>query len=196
MGLVTVQSIDFVEVMEFPVNAHLGIAAFAQLLEQVPVVAFSAAYQRGQQVTFASLEVGQDQVDDLLVGIANHGFAALRGVGCGGFGEQQAEEVEDFGDGSHRGTRVVARGFLFDGDDGAQARDAFHLGLFQDAHEVLGIGAERVHIPPLTLCIQGVEGQRRLSAAAQARHHHKLPAGDIHIHPLQVMRLRSPYFYI
>ena len=196
MGLVAVQGFDFVEVAEFPVDADLGVAAFAQLLEQVPVVAFAAANQRSQQVTFASLEVGQDQVDDLLVGVAHHGFAALRGVGCGGFGEQQAQEVEDFGDGSHRGTRVVARGFLLDGDDGTQARDAFHLGLLQDAHEVLGIGAERVHIPPLTLCIQGIEGQGGLSAAAQARYHHKLPAGDVHIHPLQVMRLRTPYFYI
>ena len=196
MGLVAVQSVDFVEVAKLPVNAHLGVAAFAQLLEQVPVVAFAAAYQRGQQVTFASLEVGQDEVDDLPVGIAYHGLSAFGRVGCRGFGEEQAEEVEDFGDGSHRGTRVVARGFLLDGDDGTQSRDAFHLGLLQDAHEVLGIGAERVHISPLTLCIQGVEGQGGLSAAAQARHHHELPAGDIHIHPLQVMRLRSPYFYI
>ena len=192
MGLVAVHGLKGTQVLNLPVDAHLGIATLAELFEQLAVMAFSAAHQRTEQQALASLEPGLDQGNDLLVGVTDHLFAADRRIGTRGTGIKQAQEIVNLGDGPDRRARVGTGGLLLDGDDGTQALDAFHLGLLQDAHEVLGIGGQGVHVAALPFGIKGIEGQRGLAAAAQSGHDDELPAGNVHVDILQVVRPRTP----
>ena len=192
MGLVAVHGLKGTQVLDLPVDAHLGIATLAELFEQLAVMAFAAAHQRAEQQAFASLEPGLDQGDDLLVGVTDHLFAADRRIGTRGTGIKQPQEIIDFSDGSDRRARVGTGGLLLDSNDGTQALDAFHLGLLQDTHEVLGIGGQGVHVAALPFGIKGIEGQRGLAAAAESGHDDELPAGNVHVDIFQVVRPRTP----
>ena len=187
MGLVAVHRLDVVQFADLAVDAHLQEALLAERIEKLAVVALASAHQRREQQAFASLEFLQDQVHDLRVGIAHHLLARHGRIGRRGAGVQEAQEIGNLRDGADGGTGVAARGLLLDGDDGAQAVHALDLGLLQDPHEMLGIGRERVHVAALPLGIQRVEGQRGLSAAADARDHDELAARQIHVDVLQIM---------
>ena len=52
---------------------------------------------------------------------------------------------------------------------------------------MLGIRGKRVHIASLALRVEGVERQRGLAAAADARDYDELPAREIHVDILQVV---------
>ena len=196
VGLVSVQCRNALQLKDFSVYTHFRVAAFAHLVEEFPVVTFSAPDNRREKVAFAAAVLAHDEVHDLGVRVADHFPAAFRGIGPGAFGIQQAQEVVDFRDGAHRGTGVVAGGFLLDGNDGAQAGNFLYLRLFQDAHEVLGIGGQGIHIAALALCVDGVKGQRTFSRPAEPGYHHKFPPGDGYIHVFEVVGPGAPHLYV
>ena len=194
VGLVAVHSLYWAEVADLAVDAHLQVSLLPERLEQFAVVALAAAHQRGEQQALAAPVLLQDEVHDLGVGVAHHLLARHGRIGRGGAGIQQAQEIGDLRDGAHRRTRIAAGGLLLDGDDRAQPAHALHLRLLQDAHKVLGIGRERVHIAPLALRIQRVERQRGLAAAADSGDDHELAARNVHVHVLEVMGPGAAYF--
>ena len=192
VGLVAVQGLHFLQFQDFSVDAHLGVAAAAQLVQELAVMALSAPDERGQQVALAARIPAHHQVYNLLIRVTHHLLSAFGGEGAGTLGIQQAQEVVDFRDSAHSASGVVARGFLLYGDDGGEAGDFFHLRLFQDAHEVLGIGGEGIHVAALAFGINGVERKRALAAAAEARDHYEFPSGNGYVNVLQVVRPRTP----
>ena len=159
-------------------------------------MALAASHQRSEQQAFAALVVRHYQIHYLLVGVAHHLLAAYGRVCGGGAGVEETQEVGDFSNGSDGGPGVVAGGFLFYGDDGAEALYAFYLGLVEDPHKVLGVGREGVQIAALAFGVDGVECQGALAAAADARNYRKRAARDIHVHVLQVMGIGATYLYI
>ena len=157
---------------------------------------FTAPDERRQQIALAAGEFPHHQVHYLGIIVAHHLRTRFRRYCPGALGVQKAQEVVNFRDGANRGTGIVSGGFLFYGNDGAKAAYLLNLWLFQYTHEVLGIGGKRIHIAALALCVNGVERQGTLAAAAEARHHHKLPAGDVYVNVLQVICPRAAYLYI
>ena len=160
MGLVTVQSSDFIKLTELTIYTDLRISTLTHLLEQLLVMALTAPYQRSEQVAFTACVVLHDQGDDLLVCISDHRFACLRRVRCRRTGIEKSQEVIDFRDRAHCRTRVVTGGLLLYGNDRTESCNRLYLRLFQYAHEVLGICGQRVHVAPLTLSVYGIECQR------------------------------------
>ena len=196
MRLVAVQGLYALQFEDFPVDADLRVAALPELVEQLAVMALAAPHERRQQVALAVPVRSEDEVHDLAVGVAHHLLAGFRRDGARTLRVQQAEEVVDFRDGTHGGTGVVPGGLLLDGDDRAQAADLLHLGLLEDAHEVLRVRGQGVHVPALAFRIDRIERQRGLSAAGKPRHDDELPSRDVHVDILQVVRLRAPYLYV
>ena len=99
------------------------------------------------------------QTDNLLVSIAHHFLPRHRRVRSGRPGIKQTQEVDNLGDGPHRGTRIVSGGLLLNGDDRTKAVDFIDFRLFQNAHEMLGVSGQRIHITPLAFGINRVESQ-------------------------------------
>ena len=81
-------------------------------------------------------------------------IGAIRRAGAG---VQQAQIVVDFGHRAHGGARVVAGGFLLDGDGGGQALDQIDIGFVQPPQELTRIRAQALDIAPLALGVQGVK---------------------------------------
>ena len=196
VDLVAVQRPGFAQVAELAVDADLVVSAALQLHEKFAVVSFPAADQRGEQDDFLPLIALEDQVDDLFVGIADHLLPAFRREGLGGTGIEQAEEIVDLGDGTHRRTGIAAHGLLFDGDDRAQAFDLVDVGPLEDADELAGIGGKGIHIAALAFGADRVESQRRLAAARQAGDDHQLVAGNRQVDVLQVVDTGSADRYL
>ena len=196
MRLVTVQGVHLLQVLQLPVDADLGVTAPAHLLKEFPVMTLSAAHQGREQVALFPLILRKDEVHNLLIRVADHFPAAFRRVSPRTLGVQQAQKVVDFRNGAHRAAGIAAGGFLLDGNDGAQAGNLFHLRLFQDAHEMLGVGGQGVHVAALTLRINGIEGKGAFTASAQPRHHHEFPARNIHADVLQVVGPGAPHPYV
>ena len=159
VGLVAVQGSDFGQFRDLSVYAALGVAPLAELVEEFLVMSLPAPDQRRQQVAFP-VPVGlHHQLEYLLVGVSDHLDARFGGICPRGLGVQKPQEVIYLGYGSDRGPGVVARGLLLYGYDGAEAADLFHVGLLEHTHEVLGIGAQGIHIPSLSFGVYGVEGE-------------------------------------
>ena len=159
MRLVSVQCRDGREVMQFTVNAHLCETTFTQLVEEFPVMSLPAPDQRRQKVAFPAIVIVHYQTDNLLVRIAHHFFPRHRRVRPGRPGIKQTQEVENLGDSPHRGTRIVSGGLLLNRDNRAKAVDFIDFRLFQNAHEMLGVCGQSIHITPLAFGINRVESQ-------------------------------------
>ena len=196
MAFVAVQGIHLIERMDLTVHPDLGVTTTAKLVEEFTVMTLSSTHKRSKQVALLTFVAFHDEVYDLLVGVAHHLLASRRGICPRSPGIEKAQEVEYFSDGADRGARVVAGGLLFDRDYRTQAFDALDLWLFQDPHEMLGISRKGVHVAPLALGVDRVKGKRRFSAAAETCHDDEFVAGNVHIDPLQVVRLRTTYLDI
>ena len=96
-------------------------------------------------------------------------FARGRGVGLADAGVKELQVFVYLGAGAHGGAWVVRVHLLLDGDSRRETRDALHVGLVKTAHELPRIRAQALHITALSLGVQGVERQRRLARARQAR---------------------------
>lgn len=196
VGLVSVHRGYRGKFLYLSVYAHLVEAAAAHIVKQLLVMALSADDQRRKQIAAAAGVILQKQRNDLLVGVSYHRLAGGRGVGCGSPGVQEPEKIVYLGDRAHGRARIVARGLLLYGNYGAQARDALHLRLLHDAHEVLGICGKGVHVAALALGIQSVKGKRRLSAAAETGDNHKPAPWNAQRDILEVVRIRTGDGYL
>ncbi len=97
---VTAHLHPFHQVLNFSINADLGVALLTDLFEQLPVVALPAANERSQHDQFFTRVFFSDLVFHFLLGEAQHRFAADVAVGGSGAGVKQAEKIIDLGNGA------------------------------------------------------------------------------------------------
>ena len=157
--LVLVQIRGVIHVVDTPVDACTDKALGTQLLEQVEMFAFLFADHWRQQHQFAAVFHGQHLIHHLADGLGGQRGFMLRAAGLAHPGEQQAQIVVDFGDGTDGGSRVMTGGFLLDGDSRAEPFDVVHIGFFHHRQELAGIGGEGLHIAALAFCVERVKGQ-------------------------------------
>ena len=142
------------------VHPDVEVTFLPHLLEQFLVMPLAVAHQRRQDVDALASIFLQDKLQDLLLGVLHHLLAGQVGVGHPGTGVQQAEEVVNLRRGAHRGTRVLVRGLLLDGDDRTEPRDFIHVGTLQVSQKVARIGRESLDITALPFGKNGIERQR------------------------------------
>ena len=82
-------------------------------------------------------------------------------------------------------------GLLFDRDGRRQALDVVHVGLVHHRQELPGIGRQGFHIAALALGIDGVESQRGLAGAGQARDHDQPVPGQVQVQVPEVVGPRA-----
>ena len=102
-------------------------------------------------------------------------------------GVEHAEVVVDLGDRADGGARVPAGGLLVDGDGRREPFDEIDVGLLHLAQELPGVRRQRLHVPPLALGVDRVEGERGFPGAGQAREHDQLVAREVQRDVLEVV---------
>jgi hypothetical protein len=116
-------------------------------------------------------------------------------VGLTDPGIEKTKEVIDLGDGAYGTAGVLVGSLLFDGDNGAEAGDLVHIRSFHIADELAGIGPEAFHIAALAFCVNGIEGEGGLSAAANAGDDHELVPGDADVDVLEIVYPGTGHVY-
>ena len=175
------------------VDPHLREAPGPEGREVLPELALAAAHDRGQHVDALVGRAAEHHLDDAVDRLPGDRPVAARTVRHADVGEQQAQVVVDLGDGPHGGAGVRAGGLLLDGDGGREAVDQVDVGLLDLLEELPGIGRQRLHVPPLPLGVDGVEGQRRLARPGQPGDDDEAVARQTDVDALQVVDAGSPY---
>ena len=151
------------EVEHLAIDPGPDVAALHEVLEQPLVLALPAAHHRRQDLQPSALGSGEDLVGHFLDGLAGDGPTAGHTGGLPRPGVQQPQVIVDLGHRGHRGTGVLAGGLLLDGDGRGEPLDAVHVRLFHLIEELAGVGREALHVAPLALRVERVEGQAGLA---------------------------------
>ena len=110
----------------------------------------------------------RDALDHFLRGLRTGRHMAARAV-LGPQGRVQgADVIVHFGDRADRGAGIAAGCFLLNGNGWRQPRDALDLGLLHLFEKLPRIRRQRLHVAPLPLGVQSVEGQRGFARARDA----------------------------
>ena len=163
--------------------AHLG-------QDEIQLLAVLLEYRRAQ-FDLRAFGQRQDRLQDLARRTAGGQFAGARAVRHADGGVEQIQVAGDVGHGADGGARVVGDGLLLDRDDRRQAVHEIHIGLGHLRDEALGVGGERLHVAPLALGVDGVEGQAGFARAREAGDHDELVARNLHGDVLQVVHARA-----
>ena len=106
-------------------------------------------------------------------------LAGARAVRLADGGVEQVQVAGDVGHGADGGARIVGDGLLLDRDHRREAVDEIDVGLGHLRDEALGVGGERLHVAPLALGVDGVEGQARFAGAGESGDHDQLVARNL-----------------
>ena len=156
-----------VQPADLAVDLHARVALRPQLLEELPVLALSAAHQRRHDHEARPLGKLHDLVDDLLRRLPGDRTAADVAVGMADARPEQAQVVVDLGDGADRRPRVARGRLLVDRDGRRQALDRVDVGFVHLPEELPGVGGQRLHVPALALGVDRVERERALTRPGQ-----------------------------
>ena len=104
-------------------------------------------------------------------------LAALQAVRPADAGEQQPKIVVDLRRRAHCRSRIAGGVLLPDGYRRGDAVNDVDVRLLDALQKLPRIGRQRLHIAPLALGINGVEGKRRLAGAGHAGDHRQCCAG-------------------
>ena len=77
---------------------------------------------------------------------------------------------------------------LLDGYGRGQPFDMIDVRFFHHGQELTRIGRQRLDVAPLSFRVEGVEGQRRLAGAGQARDDDEFVARDVQIDAAKIVR--------
>jgi len=119
-------------------------ALLAQLEEAVAkgVGAIRGETDGGTGCTSGSRRARAHALGHLIDGVALHELAAARAVRAAGAGEEQTQEVVEFGGGGDGRARIAGGVLLADGDGRGEAVDVVDVGLLHALEELAGIGGE------------------------------------------------------
>ena len=98
------------------IYTDIEIPLLAHLLEKFLVMTFTVTYQRSKNVNALALIVFQNKVENLLFGILHHLLAGEIGIGFTCAGIQQTKIIVNFRCSTYRGTRILVRRLLLNGN--------------------------------------------------------------------------------
>ena len=180
-----------VQLVDVAVNARADEALLLHILQQFGVLALAPLHQRRNQHPFAAFRECHDVVHHLADGLRVQLDAVVGAARDADAGKEQAQVVVDFGDGADGGARVVRGRFLLNGNGGREAFDVVHIRLVHDGEELARVGGKRFDVAPLSLGVDGIEGERGLAAAGEAGDDDEAVARQVEVDVFQVVGARA-----
>ena len=141
-------------------------------------------YHRSKKLHLRPLLLLHEEIYHLVHGLLLNLSSALRTMGHTHPRIEKTHIVVDFRDGSYRGTRISVCRFLVNGNRGRKSLYELHIRLFHLSEELSCIRRERLHIAPLPLRINRIEGKRGLSGTRKSGKHHQGISRNIQIDTL------------
>ena len=196
MVLIAVQLHAWQGFAHLTIHTYVEIAFLAHLLEELLVMPLTAAHQWSKDINAFSFVILQDKIEYLFLGILHHLLAGEIRISLSCTGIQQTKVIINLCRCTHRGTWILIRGFLLDGDNRAQSRYLVHVRTLQVSQEVAGVCRKSLDIAALPFGKDGIECQRGLAASAQSGNHRQAVTGNLGIDILEVVHARTIYIDI
>lgn len=156
------------ELDELSIDASAAEALFAEVFEEIAMFPFLTADERGEgnvvTVGVELLELG----DDLIAGLGFDRDVAVWAEAGSDAGEEDPQEILDFGDGADGAAGVIAGRFLADGDRGGETGEEIDIRFGELSDELASVGGEAFEIPSLSFGVERIEGHGAFAAAADA----------------------------
>ena len=191
MLLVLFQLGRLVDFIYFPIHSQAHETLGAQFVEQLHLLALTPRHQRRENHQPGIFRQRQDVVHHLRNALGFEFDVMLRAMRVAHASVEQAQVVVDFRDRAHGGARIVAGGFLFDGNRGRQAFDQVHIRFFHQLQELARIRGKGFHIAPLAFGVEGVEGEGGFARTGQSGDDDQLVARDVETDVFQVVGART-----
>ncbi len=169
------------------VHPDPGKTRFPGVLEDLLMLALLPPDHGRQYQKPCALPHGFHPVHDLVDGLTADFFPALGAVGNAHSGPEKPQVVIDLRHRTHSGAGVFGGGLLVDGNGGRQAVDGIHVGLIHLAQKLPCVGGQALHIPPLSLGVNGIKSKTGFPGAAEARKDHQFVPGNGQTHVFQVI---------
>ena len=83
-------------------------------------MSLAVLHQWGEEINFASVVAVENHADDFLFGVFHHRLAGEVAACLSYTGEQEAQEIVDFGCGAYGASWIAVDGFLLNGNHGRQ----------------------------------------------------------------------------
>ncbi len=192
MALLPVQGNLLGEFPDGPVDPDADEAILLELSELLLEFALLSPDDRGEDLDPRPPGKGEGVLEDHVHRLGTDFPAALPAVGDADPGEEKPQVIVDLRDRPHGGAGVLAQAPLLDGDGRREALDGLHVGLVHLADELPGVGGKRLDVPPLTLGVDGVEGQGRLAGTAHPGDDDEPVPGNVHVDVFQVVLAGAP----
>ena len=151
------------------------------------VLALAAPHDRRQHLEPGALGQLHHLVDDLLRGLPADRAPAVGAMRVSDPGVQHPQVVVDLGDGADRRAGVPRGRLLVDRDGRREPLDEVDVGLLHLPEELPGVGGQGLHVPPLALGVDRVEGEGGLAGAGQPREHDQAVTGELQRDVLEVV---------
>ncbi len=157
------------------------------VLQDLLVLPLLAPDHGGQDLELGALGPGEDRVQDLVDALLLDLPAALGAVGDPDPGVEETVIIVDLRNRAHRGPGVAVGALLLDGDGRGQALDVVDVGLVHAPQELTGVGGQGLHVAPLSLREDRVEGQGALAGAGEPGDDDQLVPGKFDVYVLQIV---------
>ncbi len=164
-----------------------------QRLQLLAELALAPAHQRRVDRNPLARGLRHDAIHNLLRRLARDRQPALRTVRLAHRCVQQPQIVVDLRDCAHRRARAARGRLLLDGDRRREAIDGVHIRPLHLVQKLPRVGRERLYITPLSLGVDGVEGERGLARPREPRHHGQRIARDRDREVAQVVLPRAAH---
>ena len=135
----------------------------------------------------ASRDPGQDFIGGVLRSVAPDHRVAPEAVSPAESGPEEAKVVVDLRGRSHRGAAGNGRIPLLDGYRRSQPVEPVYERLRHAVEELLGVGRERLDVPPLALGVDGIEGKRGFARPGGAGYDHERAVRQVYCDALQIV---------
>ena len=177
----------FRKVSYFPVDAcpnEAGLGSIFQGLGKSPLL---SPRDGRHDLDAGAFRQCHDLVDDLVHGLVLDLSAADGTVGHADAGVHETHIVIDLRQSPHRGAGVLGGSLLIDGNGRRESVNGLHLRFVHNPQELTGIGGKRLHIAPLTLGKNGVEGKGRLPRTGETGEDHHFLSRNMETDILQIV---------
>ncbi len=171
MLFVPIEMNRLLQIFQGPIDFDPNKAFPPELLQFLPVLTFLAPHDRREQAHPRSFRKSHQMVNDLLYRLGRYLFSTLGAVWLSDPGKEQTKVVVDLGDRTHRGPRIPANSSLLYRYGWRKSLDGLDIRLLHLLQKLPGICRQRFHVPPLSLRIEGVKGERGFSRPAESCNH-------------------------
>ena len=138
-------------------------------------------YHRSKKLHLCSLLLLHKEIHHLVHGLLLNLSSAHGTMGHAHSCIEKTHIIVDFRDGSHRGTRISVCRLLINGNRGRKSFYELYIRLFHLSEELPRVRGKRLHITPLPLRINRIEGKRGLSRTRKSGKHHQGISRNIQI---------------